>query len=151
MVRAEFGDSLQGWLRRVKQGVSDLRPLARPLGQILLEGNRKGLGTDLHGNKLAPLSPNTKTKRRGGDGPPLAPRGLGSRIVTQAQIQAAGTGDYLVLTMDWDLPWLIHHVKGTKYMKQRDPVGIRPNTMDEIDAFLNRYWDNLLEFRQGTK
>jgi hypothetical protein len=150
MVHVEYGGTFSPLMKNLAKGFADIRPLAKEIGRLMLEGNRE-IGTDWNSNNLAPLAPST-LKRRDGTGPPLAPHGLDSRIVTNAQINVVGIGDYVAIELSWkDMPWLTYHSTGTKYMKQRDITGIRPETMDQIGDLIQSFFDDLVDFRQGYK
>ncbi len=152
MVRAEFRDGFSPYIKGLHAGISDLRSLAKPIGQVMLYGNRQGLGTDLNGNTLVPLAAST-WKRRKGTGPPLAPMSQAPRIVTNAKVRTNGgrVGDYLAVELYWTLPWLRFHESGTKWMPQSDIVGIRPATMDQIQGIVDTHFGNLVTARAGTK
>jgi hypothetical protein len=155
MVRGDFKgvDNLSKYFKGLAVGLGDLRPLGVRCGELMLQGNRDGLGTDLLGNKLVPLSPNTLKRGRPGDGDPLSPRGLGSRIVTNAKISIANkSGSVTAVEIEFvGMPWLRFHETGTKYMPIRDIVGIRPNTMKKITDVVHEYMGNLVDARPGLK
>ncbi|MHC5536646.1 hypothetical protein ACYOEI_00045 [Singulisphaera rosea] len=151
MQKAEMGKGLEMMLKSLKKGTGNLSVLAKPIGQILLDDNRNNLGTDWHGNTLAPLAEST-LKRREGNGPPLAPRGTDSRIVTNAFIDATRTTSGLVVELGWKgIPWLRFHTSGTKWMPQRDITGVRPQTMDKITDLVQNYYADLVSVNQMFK
>ncbi len=150
MVHAEFdGGNLNLLMNGLSRGLNDLRPIAFKVSSCLLEGNRQGIGTDWHGSPLAPLKAST-LKRREGNGPPLAPHDLSSRIFTNPVINASGAGGQLAVEMSWKgIPWLGFHMTGTKWMAQRNIVGIRPETLDRIQGVCLEYFDDLLNVTEG--
>jgi hypothetical protein len=155
MIRGEFAgiNSLSNYFKGIAIGLGDLRPLGVRCGELMLQGNRDNLGTDLLGNKLVPLSPSTLKRGRPGSGDPLSPRGLGSRIVSNAKLEVAGkSGNQTIVEVQFvGMPWLSYHVTGTKWMPIRDIVGIREVTMTKITDLVASYLGNLVDARPGTK
>ena len=125
----------------------DIRPLAEAAKIVAIEDNARArvAGVDKDGEEMDPLSRKAKDglrrslrpselARRGGDGPPLAPRGAGSRIVTDYHVEVIPQpGGAVLVQGSWpNLPWLKFHLKGGPIMPRRDVAGITPRGMDEI-------------------
>lgn len=71
-------------LSEMAKRCGDLTPLAQPIRERLQEGNRAVIMAGVSPGstaKVAPLAAST-LKRRKGDGPPRAPMGEGSRVVS---------------------------------------------------------------------
>jgi hypothetical protein len=123
----------------------DLTPLAAIISTIIVEDNAQarlaGVGAD--GVELAPLrggrslTPN-EIRKRGGTGPPLAPKGEASRSVASFRVQIMPLGDGSILLLGtWDdAPFLHYHVSGYRAGKTqvpaRDIVGLRPECVERI-------------------
>lgn len=113
----------------------DYTPLAEEIRQILIEENAaaRGAGLDKDGDPFVPLRggrPLTagEISRRGGSGPPLAPRGSASRIVSGFVVEVVPLGDGAILVRgSWPgFPELRYHSEGAGHNPVRDPVGITP-------------------------
>jgi hypothetical protein len=117
----------------------DLTPLREPVRQILVDGNRERslAGTDPQGRSFASLAASTLRRRRG-TGPPLAPRGAQSRVVTAYEVDVqAGTGR-LDFVASWpSLPWIEYHVTGGRYLPVRNPFGFRSKDLEAIRELLS--------------
>lgn len=128
-------------LVEIQQRCNNLAPLASPVITVLRTGNRDRAlaGTDAAGTSYAPLAPAT-LKRRKGTGPPQAPQGEASRIVTAQTWESDASPGELRLTGSWpSLAWLIYHVQGTSRMPARDPVGFRPQDIKTAKTLLREY------------
>jgi hypothetical protein len=125
-------------LDRLSKGLKDLSPIQGAMKTLVLNGNREGLGTDRDGAPLEPVKLSTM-KRRGGNGPPLAPHGTNSRIVTQAQVDSTVTPNGMAVELSWpSLSWL-------KYAAaKRNIVGIRPQTLGQVNQELLSYYNGLI-------
>lgn len=124
----------------------DLTPLADELGEIMVEGNRRGLlaGTDIFGDQMADLEPKTK-KTRGGDGPPLIPQFGGSRAIADFTYRVEELTDRLLVIGEWPNTHYIHfHSSGTANMVARDPVGVRPEDVQLMADAVERFAANLI-------
>lgn len=132
-------------LDRLSKGLKDLSPLSGSMQAALDRGNREGLGTDAQGQPLAPLKDSTLKKRKG-SGPPLAPEGASSSIVTGAVFSTSSSSDgQLSVEVSWpSLPWLQYAVSGTSRMPARDVVGIRPKTVEDVMQELRQYYEKLI-------
>ena len=119
----------------------DLSPLRAPLRQRLWEGNRAAVlaGTTPTGQAVAPLKPST-LKHRKGNGPPRAPQGAGSRVVTgYVESVVAGPGR-LSFTGSWPaFPQIEYLDRGTNHMQARPTFGFRPVDLEATRADLRRH------------
>jgi hypothetical protein len=91
---------VEDWLGRVSDRLADLQPLAIELKGLMIRENLEArvAGLDNDGQPPAPLRggrPPTQAeiRDRGGTGPPLAPRGAGSRVVTEFEVQIVPVGN----------------------------------------------------------
>ena len=131
---------LLGYLAGVEQRISDPQPLAVDIRQIVIDDNliARTVGVDGDGLGMIPLRPMTpgQIRRRGGDGPPLAPQGSASRIVTDFQVEAVpvSAGSYLVVGSWPSLPFLIFHAEGSGRLPVRDVFGLRLQAVEAIDG-----------------
>jgi hypothetical protein len=119
----------------------DLTPLREPVRQILVDGNRERslAGTDPQGRSFASLAASTLRRRRG-SGPPLAPRGAQSRVVTAYEVDVLAGAGRLTFTGSWpSLPWMEYHHTGTARMPARNPYGFRQQDLDEVRDLLVRH------------
>lgn len=119
----------------------DLSPLGEPVRRVLWEGNRERAlaGEDAQGRRYDSLSPAT-LKRRKGSGPPLAPRGAASRIVTGYVVSVIAAMSRLTFTGSWPgLDWVQYHADGTKRMPRRDPFGFRQRDLDKVRTMVREY------------
>jgi hypothetical protein len=126
----------------------DLAPLAMELGEIMVAGNRAGLlaGTDSFGDQMTDLEESTIRRGRGGDGPPLVPRGAGSRAISDFQYRIEPGFDRTLVIGEWpNTPFIHFHATGTKYMVARDPVGIRPDDVALMAEAVETFATNLVQ------
>lgn len=120
-------DRVEGVLDRAR----NLGPLAARVRARHEASHREMIarGLDPDGRPVAPLAPSTLRRRRG-DGPPRAPRGVASRVVAGCEITATASGDALTLRKRWPgfaaARWLND---GTRRMPAR-PMGFRPADRD---------------------
>src|SRR4051812_17458551 len=94
-------------LADIARRAGDLSPLGEPVRRALWEGNKERAlaGETAQGAKFAAVKASTQ-KTRGGSGPPLAPRGAASRIVTGYVVSVVAAVGRLTFTGSWpDLPW----------------------------------------------
>jgi hypothetical protein len=104
-----------------------LQEVAEPIAQIFREGKREQLlaGADAGGFPFAPLAPSTLSHRQG-SGPPLAPNGSSSRVITGYVVSVEVDARGLTISAGWPaLDWIKYHRTGTKRMPKRDPGGFR--------------------------
>lgn len=150
------GDSFDDIIRFLDAtSTPDLMPLAQEIGEIMVEGNRVGLlaGTDLFGDRMADLEESTIERGRGGDGPPLVPRGAGSRAISDFQARYEEIPGGVRIIGEWPgTPFIrfhsdgfvVHTRHGSKAVPPRDPVGIRPGTASLMGEAVDRFAANLL-------
>jgi hypothetical protein len=134
---------IEDWLGRVSDRLVDLQPIALELKDLMLRENLEArlAGVDKDGQALAPLRhgrPLTpaEIRDRGGDGPPLAPRGAGSRVVTEFEVDIipVGNGD-IIIQGSWPrIPWLALHSIGAGRLPVRDIISdpIRPDMLADV-------------------
>lgn len=135
--------------------------LRQDIKQIVIEDNvdkilgRGTVGVDRYGKPLARLRggrPLTAAeyRARGGTGPVLAPRGMGSRVITGFQVRWVREGDTWVLVAGWrnvnsrkGKPFMQYHLKGAPkaHLPRRDVGGVTPKGWKRIDGRLHRFWE----------
>ena len=128
-------------LSDIARRAGDLTPLREPIRRILWEGNRDRAlaGTDAEGRAFAPLAAST-LKHRDGSGPPQAPHGAGSRVVTDYVVDVQAGPGRLSFTGSWPgLAWMIYHIRGTRRMPRRDPLGFTRSTLDRARTLLREH------------
>lgn len=124
-----------------------LMPLALKVAAIMVEDNRIGLlaSTDSFGDPMTELEPSTIRRGRGGDGPPLIPRGEASRLISDYRVDIRPDDDRTLLVGTWpDSPFVHFHATGTKHMVSRDPVGIRPDGQALIEEAVADFAQTLI-------
>jgi hypothetical protein len=127
-------------------GPIDLAPLVPELARILDDENRRARleGIDIHGGYLVevrdPLDP-----RRGGNGPPLAPRYEASRVIANFFVREIGAGPgELRVQAGWSgIPFLVAHAAGAGRLPVRDIIGVEP----EADRFITDVFDEFVTRR----
>jgi hypothetical protein len=143
-------EQVTAYLADIQYRVVDLKPLAIEIGELIQVDNMAArmLGVDKDNQPFADLAPATLRKRVG-NGPPLAPMEMSSRVISDLEISYVDRGiDGVDIIGDWpNMPFLIYHVTGTSRMPARDPVGIRPQGWATIEDALDRFGDSIL---QGT-
>jgi hypothetical protein len=121
----------------------DYTPLAEEIRTILVEENAaaREAGLDKDGDPFVPLRGGRaltpgEIRRRGGSGPPLAPRGSASRVVSGFVVEVIPLGDNAILVRgSWpDFPEIQFHIDGAGHNPIRDPAGITPAAQDRIAA-----------------
>ena len=135
-------ESLAALLGGLRFDDIDLSPLAPEMARILDDENRRARleGTDATGaillDVLDPLDP-----RRGGNGPPLAPRYEQSRVIANHFVREEDSGPgRLVLVDGWSgIPWLAAHAAGSGHLRVRDILDIDPETQAYIGDVLADY------------
>jgi hypothetical protein len=128
-------------LSDIARRCGDLSPIKEPVRKILVEGNkaRALAGVNAQGQAFAPLAASTLRYRRG-TGPPLAPRGTQSRVVTQYVVNVTAGVGRLSFTGAWpSVHFMEFHATGTRYMPRRDPYGFRQVDLDKIRPMLSDY------------
>jgi hypothetical protein len=139
---------LEGYLARLQGSLANLKPLGDDLAAIIVQGNERGIlaGLDANDQPMAPVK--AQDGRPGG--PPLAPHGSASRVVTHFKADVQVTPGGLQIEAGWpDLPWLQFDVEGTSHNPARNIVGIRPDTMREIMTEIQVFTDRILNDGQA--
>jgi hypothetical protein len=111
----------------ILERVRNPAPLESDLADLLERGKAEQLlsGHDATGHPFAPLAPST-LKRRPGTGPPLAPRGASSAIITQYVVTVSAAAGRLIASAGWpSLSWVRYHITGGPRLPQRNPSGFR--------------------------
>jgi hypothetical protein len=127
--------------------VPDFTPLAERVAAIMIEDNRSGLlaGLDCFGDEMTPVTESTIRRGRGGDGPPLIPRGEASRAISDYRVDIEDIPSGKRLTGSWpDTPFIRYHVTGTKHMPPRDPADIRPIGQEKLQEALDDFCSTLI-------
>jgi len=121
----------------------DLTPLAEPVRQRLIEGNREAIlqGVSPDGNRVAPLKRSTIKRREGRSGPPRAPGFSNSRVITMYEVKVIAGPQKLTFTGGWPdfepiLGWLD---KGTRKMVARPTMGFRQADLDWVRGEMKAY------------
>ena len=134
------------------------------LGHILEEDNRENLGFDGWGRPLAPVTyrPDARVKEvdhmfqpydnctssmyRSLAGPPLAPRGLGSRVVTGFETGWHREGSQWIEIGAWKnvlsidaVPFMPFHFRGEGRLPKRDLAHVRPSAMRKAREALHSF------------
>lgn len=144
----------------------DFGPLMEGWEKVLQVDNRRGLlaGLDGEGNPLEPVTYRPKTVKsvdlavlphnnltgshyRSLDGPPLIPRGLGSRAVTNFRTSNGrlADGDWFAAGAWEDVldvrgrPFLSGHFEGQGHLPKRDLRGVRPQAVAEASEGLRKF------------
>lgn len=103
-------------------------------------------GVDRYGRPLVPLKSARKGRYKGATGPPLAPFGSSSRVVSRFVTRRGRRGGDRFVEAGWSdvlskqgRPFLQFHIRGSSPMPRRDIAGLSPQTWARIrDAF--RRW-----------
>lgn len=122
--------------REIARRCGDLSPLAGPVRDRLILGNRTVVlaGVSPGSTKLvAPLKPSTLARRKG-TGPPRAPMGAASRIVTAYEVQVTAGVGRLSFVAGWPgfSPVIEYLDRGTKNMAARPIFGFRPIDLEFV-------------------
>lgn len=140
-------EQVSAYLADLEYRVTDLRPLAVEIGNLIEVDNMAArmLGVDVDNQPFQPLADSTLRKRVG-NGPPLAPMDMSSRIISGLEITLVDVGiGGIDILGDWpSMPFLHYHVTGTKYMPARDPVGIRPQGWATIEDAVDRFGESIM-------
>jgi hypothetical protein len=114
------------------------------LRAFFLDSKRRQLlhGVDENGVPFAPLADST-LKRRHGNGPPLAPQGESSEIITRMQVTVTPEPHQVQVTIRWPgLDWVKYHVTGGRHLPKRNPAGF---SQDDKKEALRRFRDWIFE------
>lgn len=160
---------------------ADFRPLFETWLDVIVEDNRAGVlsGLDKDGNRMVPVKYRTgiarPTRFRSGSamganggrfarrtpagidyrsltGPPLAPRGANSRVITNLKRRPVrGKAGEWTVACGWDgvisrrgVPFLSYHFHGAGRLPRRDLRGVRPQGVRRCVAYLKAYTQDLL-------
>lgn len=126
--------------RDILRRMRDLRPVEPQLRRIFVEGKRDQLtrGVDAQGRAFEPIKPATR-EHRAGSGPPLAPQGVNSDIVTRYTVQLQQVANGLAVVAGWPMAWVKYHVSGGRRLPRRDPSGFRPQDKAEAMRRIRDY------------
>lgn len=147
-------DDLIGYLEEVRRRSADPSPLARAIGDILVAENTRArlAGLDAEGQELAPLRggralTTAEIRQRGGSGPPLLPRGMASRAISDFEVAIipSGEGEVRVLGT-WPRFGLILtlHAVGAGHLPVRDIIAPSRLASDLIDDAVDDFGRDLL-------
>lgn len=150
MLTFQIAHSLQrlvDYFGKLSDGL-DLMPLAMQFKMIAIEDNmiKSAAGEDKEGVEIESYAPlrggrmilPSEIRARGGTGPPLAPKGAGSRVNTAFEVEIARLGYYgddkaISIKGAWpSLYWMKYHIEGRGRNPRRDVAGIRPVGMDKM-------------------
>lgn len=114
---------------------------ADKIAQAVEDGNRRDrlAGVDRFGRRLTSLRSPRKGEYRGKTGPPLAPSGASSRVVTNFRADARRRGGQWRIIAGWvgilsdrGVPFLGFHLVGAGRNPIRDIAGISPRTWVDL-------------------
>lgn len=140
-------------LQRLEWQVLNLQPLAQSVGEAMRHDTQYGalMGLDRDGVPYAEIRPATWAWHPDrGPGPPLAPDYLASRVaVIAVDVLDTAPNDVTVRGSWPGFPELGYHVTGwtTPWgyrVPPRNPVGVRPEGWQRIEAEVDRYVAGLL-------
>jgi hypothetical protein len=147
-IRTDDFEPLVNELREFDRAVRDVTPLANDIAVEMAVQNAVARldGVDRDGYPFQPLAESTWRRHPyRGDGEPLDPMGMDSRIIKDFRVGVIdlGLGAADVVgswpTMD---DFIIYHIQGTRYMPSRDPSGITPAGWaaigDAFDSWMSR-------------
>jgi hypothetical protein len=140
--RSDDLSDLTSWLRGLHLDDIDLAPLAPEVARVLDDENRRArlAGTDIHGSYLIEVV-DVIDPRRGGNGPPLAPRYEASRVVANHFVRVVESGpNRLVVQAGWSgIPFLAAHAAGAGRLPVRDIIGLDPEADQLLSDVLAEY------------
>lgn len=97
-------------------------------------------GVDRYGRPLVPVK---SQKGRRGNGPPLAPRGVLSRVVTNYRVEWTLAPGKVTINAGWTpilstrgIDFLKFHLRGNRTLPKRDIAGITPQGQRKVGAML---------------
>lgn len=137
-------------LTRMAEFEIDTTELGPVVRQVLLDENRRLrlAGTDRNDAPLRQVTPEWfSDPRRGGKGPPLAPRGAGSRVVADHDAQViVAAANHLFVVDFWhgDTAFIRYHQQGVHGIV-RDIVGYPPSTVEYVQDVMDDYVDRRLD------
>jgi hypothetical protein len=146
------------------QGLQDFKPdlsgIESEVRKVIQEEHRRArtAGLDISGDVLIPITNDTVRRRRQlgkGNGPPLAPDGDESRVVTNFLVTTESHGDRLDISVGYiGMPWIEMHAQGGPHLPKRDVIGIQPEAIEKIrEIFIEevrRQVDEILSNPQST-
>lgn len=135
----------------------DLFDVTKQIRDVILEDNTTArlAGIDADGLATLPLSPATLADPRRGPGPPLVPREVSSRAISNFEVdiqREGGTNDNSYrIEAGWpSFPQIQFHVTGYLHhggsvVPARNPMGIRPEAMVRIEDLFDSYCQSAVE------
>jgi hypothetical protein len=88
----------------------------------------------------------------GGDGDLLVPRGDVTRAISGYDVEIEDIPDGKRLVGSWPgSAWIGSNVTGTRYMGSRNPVGIRPDGVEQIRSAMYDFVGFLIGGRSGRR
>ncbi len=123
------------------------KTLAGKVAEALEEGNRNDrlAGTDRYGQPLAPVKPR-RGKYKNASGPPLAPFGAASRVVTHFRTKVLGQSGNYHIAAGWDnvlskqgVPFLPFHDQGVR-LRPNSGGGLVARNFARIKAAVRGSW-----------
>lgn len=138
-VESEGLGNLIDYVRRLS--TIDFTPLGHRIARIAEVDNARArtAGLDREDVPFAPLRgarplKPSEIRRRGGPGPPLAPKGPASRVIAGFVVEVVPNPEGgIVVRGSWPgLDWMRFHASGTRDMPRRDPAGLTPTGEDRV-------------------
>lgn len=132
----------------------DLFEVCREIGDLIYQDNVTARleGVDKDGQPFQPLAASTLADERRGPGPPLAPKGLSSRVIANFEVEVSRDGDSAYrIEGGWPtFDKIFFHVTGFQHagggwVPERNPWGIRPEAMVKIEDLFDTYCQSIVE------
>lgn len=150
-VKGGLSDQLFSMLRGLRD--ADTMKLGQDVARILKEENERNImaGINADGSETADLKESTIKRGRGGFGPPRAPRGRASRIVTMFEVAVARSGEHeVVVRAGWPGFGAARFMQeGTRHMVARPPAGLTPSTRAQLEEAAHRFGGDILGAKGG--
>lgn len=148
------GEDLEHNLIALEYRLFDLKPMADIAEQVMARQNEEGalMGIDQYGNTYDELAESTWRTRKG-SGPPLAPQGASSRIITEFRTHQEPGFDEITVKGGWPgLPWIRFHKTGApkNNMPERDPIGMRPHGWQQLMVEFHNWVERTLKGDGGS-
>lgn len=142
------GEDLEHNLIALSYRIFDLEPMAKVAEEVMIRQNEEGalMGIDQYGNTYDALAKST-WKTRPGSGPPLAPQGVASRVVSDFTTDLEHGFDEITVRGRWpNCPWMRFHKTGApkNNMPERDPIGIRPHGWQQLAVEFHNWIQKVL-------
>jgi hypothetical protein len=160
MIRAHIQyqglESLHAELGHIDDALNDLSALAPELSAIMVSDNAeaRSAGLDQRSIPFITLAPSTQKRRerQGRLGPPLAPDGPSSPIITDYTVEVVeNVPGRLTLRGHWpNTPWVVYHQDNADERTKlpiRDPSGITPGGQEKVGEVWDRFVDMLASGR----